>query len=676
MTTTSTSDPQPDAAQQTPSKAQDSTTAASSPSSVTPTPGISPVAEQLRRTVDGAWWELRERARTELAPEDLLGEPGLPVEEQRERVLRQLLRVAEQGYGRVGFPTEYGGTYNYGASCVLFEMQALGDLSLLVKTGVQFGLFGGAVMRLGTERHFATYLEDIMTCKLLGCFAMTEVGHGSNVQRLETTAVYDDATQEIVLDSPTESSVKTYIGNAARDGRMAVVFAQLRTAEGEHGVHAILVPIRDAEGTPLPGVTIGDNGDKAGLPGVDNGTLAFHGVRVPKANLLNAFGDIDDNGRYVSDIESSNRRFFTMLGTLVRGRVCVGGGSGAAAKKALAIALRYGSVRRQFEAPGQEEETVVLDYLAHQRKLLPRLAKSYALSFAQNSVTELLQELHGTPQVDGQERDENAGRELETRVAGLKATTTWHAVDTIQVCREACGGAGYLADNQLGQMRADVDVFATFEGDNTVLMQLVAKGLLTEFAEVWGGLAGPELVSKLSKQVAGGVVERTTGRAGIQRLVDLAKGRDNESAMDDHGWQLSMFEQRADHALETLGMRLRKANKENAFQLFNNAQDHVLFAARTHIDRVILEEAQAAYTEMTGGPAKELLGRTLTLYALDSIEQDKAWFIEHGRLNTTRSRLVTATINELCGELRGHVTDLVDALGIPDELITAPIAQR
>ena len=146
--------------------------------------------------------------------------------------------------------------------------------------------------------------------------------------------------------------------------------------------------------------------------------------------------------------------------------------------------------------------------------------------------------------------------------------------------------------------------------------------------------------------------------------------------MDDHGWLLSMFEQRADHALETLGMRLRKATKENAFELFNKAQDHVLFAARTHIDRVILEEAQAAYMEMTGGPAKELLGRTLTLYALDSIEQDKAWFIEHGRLNTTRSRLVTATVNELCGELRGHVTDLVDALGIPDELITAPIAQR
>lgn len=659
--------------------AQDTTTALSSPSSLAPAPGVSPVAQQIRRALDGAWFELREKARAELQPEDLLGEPGQPVEQQRERVLAQLLRVADQGYGRIGFPVEYGGIYDYGASCVLFEMQAFGDLSLLVKTGVQFGLFGGAVTRLGTHRHFEAYLEDIMTAKLLGCFAMTEVGHGSNVQHLETLAHYDHATGEIVLDSPTESSVKTYIGNAARDGRMAVVFAQLSTEENgrrEHGVHAMMVPIRDVDGEPMPGVVIGDNGDKAGLPGVDNGTLAFHGVRVPKANLLNAFGDIDDAGHYVSDIENPNRRFFTMLGTLVRGRICVGGGSGAAAKKALAIAIRYGQVRRQFEAPGAEQETIVLDYLAHQRKLLPRLAKSYALSFAQNAVTEMLQELHGTAPVDGQERDEVAGRELEARVAGLKAVTTWHAVDTIQTCREACGGAGYLADNQLGQMRADIDVFATFEGDNTVLMQLVAKGLLTEYAEVWGGLGGPELVAKMSKQIASGMLERTTGRAGIQRLVDLAKGRDSESAMDDHGWQLSMFEQRADHALSTLGMRLRKANKENGFELFNNAQDHVLFAARAHIDAIVLEESQAAHAQLADGPAKDLLATTLSLYALSSIEDDKAWFIEHGRLNTTRSRLVTTTVNELCRELRGHVTDLVDALGIPDDLITAPIAQR
>ncbi|KNX39155.1 acyl-CoA oxidase [Luteipulveratus halotolerans] len=657
------------------------------------------VVESIRTVLDGAWGDLRQRIRTELRPEQILGEPGQSITEQRARVRDQLLGLAEAGYGRIGFPAAYGGELDYGASCVAFEMQAYGDLSLLVKLGVQFGLFGGAVARLGTERHHQAYLADIMAGRLLGSFGMTEVGHGSNVQRLETTATYDAATGDLVIHTPTESAVKTYIGNAAQDARMAVIFAQLITDEGGHGVHAVLVPVRDEAGAALPGVTIGDNGVKAGLPGVDNGTFAFDQVRVPKANLLNAFGDIDDNGHYVSDIDNENRRFFTMLGTLVRGRVCVGGGSGSAAKKALAIAIRYGDQRRQFEAPGAEQEVVVLDYLAHQRKLLPRLAKSYALSLAQNVVTERLEELHGAgaarsgpsvddagreslrtrPEEEGGERsasDQEAQRELETRVAGLKAVTTWHALDTIQTCREACGGAGYMAENQLGQMRADVDVFTTFEGDNTVLLQLVAKGLLTEYKEMWGDLDPAEMVGLVSKQVAEGVVERTTGRAGLQRLLDLAKGRDDDSALDDRGWQLSMFEQRADHVLETVGKRLRKATKDNAFQLFNAAQDHVLLAARTHIDRIVMEAFAEAVDDMPEGPARDLLDHVCSLYALASIEEDKAWFIEHGRLTTARSRAVTAQVNQLCGDLRPHAQALVDALGIPDGLITAPIAQR
>ncbi|MBB2894221.1 acyl-CoA dehydrogenase [Flexivirga oryzae] len=632
-----------------------------------------PIADELRDVLDGRWIDLRRRARTELPADVMLAPPGLTIEEHRARTTESLLKIAELGYGRVGFPAEFGGELDYAASCVLFEMQAYGDLSLLVKTGVQFGLFGGAVARLGTRRHHAAYLEDIMTAQLLGSFAMTEVGHGSNVQALETTATYDERTRELVVDTPTESAVKTYIGNAARDARMAVVFAQLVTGDGEHGVHAVLVPVRDESGEPLPGVTIGDNGPKGGLPGVDNGTFAFDHVRVPKDNLLGAFGDIDDAHRYVSDIDNPNRRFFTMLGTLVRGRVCVGGGSGAAAKKALAIALRYGTTRRQFSATEDQDEIVVLDYLAHQRKLLPRLAKSVALSFAQNAVTERLQELQGGP-ADA-ERDVEGQRELESRVAGLKAVTTWHALDTIQACREACGGAGYMAENQLTQLRADVDVFTTFEGDNTVLLQLAAKGLLTDYQAMWGDLDVPGMVGKIAGQVGGRIVERTTGRAGIQRLIDAATGRDDESATDSLPWAVSMFEQRADHVLETLGNRLRKATKDNAFELFNQAQDHVLLAARTHIDRCVLEDAVEAQQGIPDGASKDLLERVLILYALGSIEQDKAWFLEHGRLTTGRSRAVTAAVNALCQELRPQVTTLVDALGVPDELITAPIVR-
>src|SRR6185312_4711720 len=269
-----------------------------------------------------------------------------------------------------------------------------------------------------------------------------------------------------------QAARKDYIGNAARDGRMAVVFAQLISGGQRHGVHAWLVPIRDERGNPLPGVTIGDAGPKAGLLGVDNGRLSFEHVEVPRDMLLDRYGQVAEDGTYASPIENDSRRFFTMLGTLVRGRVSVGGAASAATKSALTIAVRYGDIRRQFGTPDADREVLLNDYLAHQRKLLPALATTYALHFAQSELVVALSSVQGG---DGPV-DERRQRELESRAAGLKAAQTWHATRTIQMCREACGGAGYLAENRLPSLKADTDVFTTFEGDNTVLLQLVAKG--------------------------------------------------------------------------------------------------------------------------------------------------------------------------------------------------------
>jgi acyl-CoA oxidase len=168
----------------------------------------------------------------------------------------------------------------------------------------------------------------------LGCFAMSEVGHGSNVAALETVARYEHETRELVIVTPSESARKEWIGGAARDARFAVVFAQLEVAGVRHGVHAIIVPIRAADGSPLPGVRTGDSGHKMGLLGVDNGRLWFEHTRVPVSHLLDRFASIDASGSYQSPIESQGRRFFTMLGTLVGGRICVGSAAVSAARRA------------------------------------------------------------------------------------------------------------------------------------------------------------------------------------------------------------------------------------------------------------------------------------------------------------------------------------------------------
>jgi acyl-CoA oxidase len=609
---------------------------------------------ELRTVLDGRWAAVRDDVRAQLGQLKLSPDPDATIEQYRAEVAEAMATLAQSRRPHQGFDPAYGGGGDVGGVVTAFEMLGHGDLSLLVKAGVQWGLFGGALQALGTKRHHDRYLRDMMDGTLLGCFAMTETGHGSDVQHLRTTATYDAASREFVIDTPEPGARKDYIGGAARDARMAAVFAQLVTGGVSHGVHAFLVPLRDDDGAALPGVTITDCGVKAGLNGVDNGRLVFDGVRVPREALLNRFADVSPDGTYSSSIDNSSRRFFTMLGTLVRGRISVAGGAGSATQKALTLAIRYGATRRQFANPATGEEVVVLDYLAHQRKLLPALATTYALHFAQEELVGRMHEL----QKPGAAPDEAAQRDLETRAAGIKAVGTWHATRTIQTCREACGGAGYLTENLLPALKADTDVFTTFEGDNTVLLQLVAKTLLSDYGRRVGRL---DLLGKVrfgADLVAGAVLEKSGARAVLHR-----------GDVRDRAYQRWLLAEREEHLVASAAQRMRKALAPGAdqFAIFNGAQDHLLVAARAHVDRIVFDAFAAVADE------HPLLGRVLALHGLSVIEADRAWFVEHGYLTAARTKAVTSAVNALCGELRPHARELVDGFGIPQPWLDCPL---
>ncbi len=372
----------------------------------------------LTALLDGKYADIREMTRKNLAEyAHVLDEAiELPTAEFRERVLELVRLMAETGATGLGFPTEYGGGGDIGASVAGFETMAFGDLSILVKVGVQFGLFGGAILQLGSKHHHDDYIADLVTGELMGCFAMTETGHGSNVQALGTFATYDAETGEFVITTPDDPSRKDYIGNAANHASMAVVFAQLEINDSSEGVHAFVVPIRDEAGNTLDGVRIEDDGPKIGLNGVDNGRLWFDHVRVPRKNLLNRYADVSEDGTYSSPIDNVDRRFFTMLGTLIQGRVCVGGAGISASKVALAVAIKYANKRRQFGAPDTDDEELLLDYGMHQRRLLPLLAKTYALHFSQEILVNELHNVLSTTEAPDRQR-----RALESRAAGTKA---------------------------------------------------------------------------------------------------------------------------------------------------------------------------------------------------------------------------------------------------------------
>jgi acyl-CoA oxidase len=636
-------------------------------------------AVALRILLDGNRREVREHVRAVLARPDFSrsAEP-LPTEEYRERVSEWTRTLASTGGPSLLFPEEFGGLGRVGDAIAAFETLGHSDLSLLVKCGVQFGLFGGAVHHLGTRSHHERFLSQIATFELPGAFAMSESGHGSNVQEVQTRATYDAEAQEFVVTTPTEEDRKDYIGNAARDGRLAAVFCQLVVGGAERGVHCLLVPIRDEKGRICEDVRIEDCGHKLGLNGVDNGRLYFDDVRVPRENLLDRYAQVSPDGEYTSPIENENRRFFTMLGTLIQGRISVGGASISATKSALTIAIRHGAGRRQFGPPDSDVEVPLLEYRVHQRRLLPALARTYALHFAQRGVVDELERIFGADDgsAEQSEAEQEARRELETRAAGLKALATWHATETIQGCREACGGAGYLSANQLGELKADTDVFTTFEGDNTILQQLVAKAVLTGFRDDFEEMNVFATAGFVASQAWETVVEKTAGRELIQRLTDdLIPGREKDEDLLDREYHLGLFRWREEHTLSGAARRLRRGIEGGGdpFEVFNDCQDHVLAVARAYTEREILEVFAEAVDACPDPDLKPVLERLCDLHALSEIERDRAWFQEHGRISSTRAKAITRSVNGLCEGLRPHALELVDAFGIPDEVLAAPI---
>lgn len=620
----------------------------------------------------GTWGETRREAREMIKDPAFWRIEGQPMPAHRDRVLGQLRLLVERGGSRRAFPKEYGGLENNGANLAGFMELVLADPSLQIKSGVQWGLFGSAIHQLGTKKHHDAWLRDVIELELPGAFAMTETGHGSDVAAIGTTATYDPETEEFVIHTPFRGAWKDYLGNAALHGKAATVFAQLITGGVNYGVHCFFVPIRDDEGNFLPGVGGEDDGVKGGLNGIDNGRLHFDHVRIPRFNLLNRYGDVAADGTYSSEIPSPGRRFFTMLGALVQGRVSLDGAATTGTALALHIAVTYANQRRQFDSGAGTDEVVLLDYGKHQRRLLPRLAQVYAQFFAGD---ELLRTFDG---VFSGAKDTPAEREnLETLAAALKPLSTWNALDTIQECREACGGAGFLAENRLVGLHQDLDVYVTFEGDNNVLLQLVGKRLLSDYAKQFKGADAAKLASFAARQTAGKVFHGAGLRQFGQAVADFGSTARSVELGLRAEQQHDLLAGRVQQMIADIAGRLRPASKASpaeAAEIFNANQAELIEAARAHAELLQWEAFTDGIARVDDEGTAQVLTWLRDLFGLSLIEKHLAWHLINGRLSTQRAASVSRYIDRLCLRLRPHAQDLVDAFGFAPEHVRAPIA--
>ncbi|MEM1118433.1 MAG: acyl-CoA dehydrogenase, partial [Bacteroidota bacterium] len=405
------------------------------------------------------------------------------------------------------------------------------------------------------------------------------------------------------------------------------------------------------------GVRIGDSGHKMGLNGIDNGRLWFDGVRIPRTNLLGRYASVSEDGVYSSPIPSAGKRFFVMLGTLVGGRIAVGAGANSAAKAGLTVAVRYGDRRRQF-GPAGGEEVAILDYLSHQRRLLPLVAKSYGLTFALHDLAEDFSRLGAGADT----------REVEGRAAALKAMASWHATAALQEAREACGGEGFRWSARIAHRKADSDIFTTFEGDNTVLQLQVAKGLLAGYQQEFADMNAFGLLRYL----------RAQADVRLGEVNPLARRNTAEEHLMDSAWHRDLFERRERTLVVSAAGRLKRRidGGMDSFEAFVEVQDHLLTLATANAERLVLDAFQAAVDRAADATIQNVLRLLCALYALERIEADRGWFLEQNVFDAPVARAVRAQVNRLLHRLRPVAVELVDAFGIPDAILGSEIGRK
>ncbi|KAF5729829.1 putative acyl-CoA oxidase [Tripterygium wilfordii] len=513
-------------------------------------------------------------------------------------------------------------------------------------TDLHWGMFVPAIKGQGTEEQQQKWLPLANTMQIIGCYAQTELGHGSNVQGLETTATFDPQTDEFIIHSPTLTSSKWWPGGLGKVSTHAIVYARLITDGQEHGVHGFIVQLRSLDDhLPLPGITIGDIGMKFGNGAyntMDNGVLRFDHVRIPRDQMMMRVMQVTREGKCV---RSSVPRQL-IYGTMVFVRQTIVSGASSALSRAVCIATRYSAVRRQFGPQNGGVETQVIDYKTQQNRLFPLLAAAYAFRF----VGEWLKWLYTDVNQRLQANDFSTLPEAHACTAGLKSLTTSFTADAIEECRKLCGGHGYLCSSGLPELFAVYVPTCTYEGDNVVLLLQVARFLMKTVSQL-----GSEKKPVGTTAYMGRVEHLMKCHCSVQKAEDWL----NLNTI------LEAFEARAARMSVAVAQKLaRFANPEEGF---TELSPNLVEVSVAHCQLIVVSKfIEKLQQDIPGKGVKELLEMLCNIYALNLLHKHQGDFLSTGSITSKQGSLANDQLRSIYSQVRPNAIALVDAFNHTD----------
>ncbi|KAG2194869.1 hypothetical protein INT47_002663 [Mucor saturninus] len=530
---------------------------------------------------------------------------------------------------------------------------------------LHYNMFIPTLKNQTTAEQKKLFLEPALAHRFIGCYAQTELGHGSNVQGLETTATYIPETNEFELHSPTLTSAKWWIGGLGKAANHAIVMARLITGGKDLGPHPFVVQIRNLEDhRPMEGITVGDIGPKFGFNSVDNGFIMFDHYRIPHVSFLAKYSQVEKSTGEYSKPPNAKLSYGTMV--FVRAQIVMG--VRFALAKATTIAVRYSAVRQQFvDAASPKKwdnkitETPVLDYTMQQYRLLPAVAAAYACFFTGREMIRL----YNLNQDAMQQGNFSLLADLHASSSGLKSLTTTMAIESIEDCRRACGGHGYSMFSGLGQFYQDYLPNVTWEGDNYILTQQTSRYLLKTFRNVIAGKAEPSEYNQTITYLTQ-FLENPKAKCPATKPSDFS----NPELI------LSAFGFRAAYGIAQVAEQIDRHGRS-----WNSMLVEISRISKAHCQFVLVRNFIVAVqndeqlTTAANRPLLNVLRLLASLFALHTMEKELAEFLVAGYFSSEQTAMLKEQVIHLLEQVRPEAVSLVDAFALPDYFLHSALGR-